>query len=493
VFTVNVGKGPGEYKGEDGEAAMDIEQIVGLAPQSRVIVYQAENAGHAEADILSRYVSEDAAKVMSSSWGACEPFQDAKEMETVNTLLQEAAAQGQSFFVAAGDWGPTDCFEKLEGEKEGTEEDKELAVDFPGSSPFATDVGGTRLDNQAATATDYLWNQAPTWGASGSGRSEHFGMPDYQADAAASLGVIDDLSSGTPCAAVVGYCRQIPDVAADAAVESGYVVHAQEAWETNGGTSAAAPLWAAVATLVNASPACAGSTIGFANPALYSIAGTSSYATDFRDVTGPRPGGRPTTNRLEEAGPFPAKVGYDMASGLGTPVAGSLGASLCALAHPAVPAPVVTSAPAPRAIPAAPAPSRASAGGAKLADVLNGRPRLTLSVAAREGAKLTNLLVQVPPALDVATDPQTLAKGIVVRSTSGAKLKFEATSTPGTIRIHLKAPQAAVQLKVGYPALMTTPKLAAHIRAGRTHRLGLIVTTRESGGTGARLPLTVAV
>jgi hypothetical protein len=50
-----------------------------------------------------------------------------------------------------------------------------------------------------------------------------------------------------------------------------------------------------------------------------------------------------------------------------------------------------------------------------------------------------------------------------------------------------------VKVTIRFPALATTPKLAAHIREGRTHKLGLIVTTRESGGIGARLPLTVAV
>jgi hypothetical protein len=493
VEAETIGVGPGPYKGEDGEAAMDIENLVSLAPEARVLVYQAKNEGSAETKILSAYVTQNQAKVMSSSWGICEPFAGTSDMAAMDTLLQEAAAQGQSFFVAAGDWGSTDCFEKLEGEKEGPEEDKDLAVDFPGSDPFATDVGGTRLENPTTAPTDYLWNEAPAWGAGGSGRSEHFPMPAYQRDAAPSLGVVDDLSSGEPCGLSSGYCRQIPDVSADAAVESGWVIHAEEAWEVNGGTSAAAPFWAAVATLTNASPACAGTSIGFANPALYAIGGSSAFATDFRDVTGPLAGHDPTTSRLDaKNGPFPAGPGYDMASGIGTPIAASLGASLCAFANPPSP-PAPGSAAAPKTTPPAPAPTPAQVSAAHLRNVLKGKPRLTFSLAAREGAKLTNLTVAVPPALDLAADPQTLAKGIVVRSAAGASLKFEATSTPGTIRIRLRSPQPSVKLTIRFPALATTPKLAAHIRAGRTHKLGLVVTTRESGGTGARLPLTVAV
>jgi subtilase family serine protease len=494
VEAETVGDAPITENEEDGEAAMDIENVVGLAPQARVLVYQSKNQGGAEAKILSAWVTQNQAKVMSSSWGICEPFTDTGDFKAVGTLLQEAAVQGQSFFVAAGDWGSTDCFEKLEGEKEGPEEDKELAVDYPGSDPFATDVGGTRLENPTSAPTDYLWNETPSWGAGGSGRSEHFAMPAYQANAATSLGVIDDLSSSTSCAAASGYCRQIPDVAADAAVESGWVVHASHAWEVNGGTSAAAPFWAAVATLTNASRACDGTSIGFANPALYAIAGSSAYATDFRDVTGPLASHDPTTSRLDPLnGLFPAGPGYDMASGLGTPIAASLGASLCALANP--PAPPATPVVTPPAKPAAatPAPAPAAVRGARFTNVLKGKPRLTFSLAAREGAKLTNLTVQVPPALDVAADPEVLAKGTVVRSAAGAKLKFTATSTPGTIRIKLNSPQPAVKLKITFPALATTPKLAAHIREGRTKKLGLVVTTRETGGTGARLSLTVGV
>jgi kumamolisin len=426
---------------------------------------------------------------MSSSWGLCEKFTQESEptaMATMHTLLQEAALQGQSFFAAAGDFGSTDCYEE-----ESKSPDKSLAVDYPPSDPFATAVGGTRMEEPTGAAVDYLWDEAPKWGAGGGGLSEYFAMPTYQEGAAPGLGVIDALSSGAPCH-VAGHCRQVPDVSADAAVESGWVIHAEGHWEVNGGTSAAAPFWAALTALTNASPACGGHTIGFANPALYAVGGTS-YATAFRDVTGPLAGGRPTTNRFDESQPYPAKAGYDMASGLGTPIGTALGASLCALASaPAPPAtPVVT----PPAKPTAttPTPTPAAVGAARFANVLKGRPRLTFSLAAREGAKLTNLTVQVPPALDVAADPEVLAKGIVVRSAAGTKLKFSATSTPGTIRIKLNSPQPAVKLRIAFPALTTTPKLAAHIREGRTKKLGLVVTTRESGGTGTRLPLTVGV
>ncbi|OJU79734.1 MAG: hypothetical protein BGO11_01815 [Solirubrobacterales bacterium 70-9] len=482
VEAVNVGEGPGEYEGEDGEAAMDIENIAGLAPDAHIVVYQAENEGPAEIEILTAYTSENRAKVMSSSWGICEPDEEGSEMEATNTLLQEAAAQGQSFFVASGDDGSTDCWTSKN-------DDRSLQVDFPGSSPFATSVGGTRME-AVGSPNNFLWNQAPSWGAGGGGRSAHFAMPAYQQGASATLGVVEALSSGTPCGLTSGFCRQVPDVSADAAVETGWVIHAEEAWEVNGGTSAAAPFWAAITALTNASAACGGHTVGFVNPALYSLGGTS-YAANFRDVTGPFGALKPTTDRFDDNEPFPAKVGYDMASGLGTPIASTLGASLCALVNPPAPPPAPASTAAVKAT--APAPTPATVSNARFAKVLKGKPRLTFGLAAREGATLTNFTVQVPPALDVAKNARTLAAGIVVRGANGARIKFTATSTPGTIRIKLLTPQPTVTLKIGFPALATTPKLIAHIREGRTKKLGIVVATRESGGKGTRLGLTVGV
>src|SRR5262249_53542829 len=156
--------GPGPYKGKDGESAMDIEQLVGLAPGASIVVYQAPQSA-SEADIISAFVTQNVAKVMSSSWGNCEPEKGKAEMDAVGTLLQEAATQGQSFFVAAGDEGSTDCFEPPE------EEEREITVDFPGSNPFATDVGGTRIENPTTPPLEYIWNDGEKGGAGGGGVS----------------------------------------------------------------------------------------------------------------------------------------------------------------------------------------------------------------------------------------------------------------------------------------------------------------------------------
>ncbi len=481
VARVDVNGGPGPESSDDGEAALDVEQLIGLAPEARIVVYQAPNSTAGEVGIFAEYVQRNIAKVMSSSWGICEKEASKESFDAVSTLLQEAAAQGQSFFVAAGDYGSTDCYEEPEeGNKEEEEEQAKnhfLNVDFPGTDPWATDVGGTRLENPTApTATDFLWNDSVngSWGAGGGGVSESFPMPAYQQGAAPGLNVLGPLSSGKQCGSL-SYCRQVPDVSALAATqngESGYVIHAEDHWETNGGTSAAAPLWAAVATLVNSSPACGGHTIGFANPALYAIAGDpASYAASFRDVTTARPGGKPTTNIFDDKQPFPAGSGYDMASGLGTPHVPELAASLCAFANPpAPPAPPAASA-AKTSEPAAPTPaattpSAPTVGRAALTGVAASKPKLVFTVTARPGAKLQTVVVQLPPAL-VTDDPTN------------------------TFRFHLRKPSPSAKLKLAYPQIRTTTKLLEHIKSGVTKRLGFVVTTRETNNKGARLPLVL--
>jgi subtilase family serine protease len=344
VTSVDVDGGPEGPVSDDGESSLDIEQIIGLAPQAHVLVYQGpEEQEVAPIDIISAIVSQDQAKVISSSWGVCESI--AAELgPTViafeNTLLQEAAAQGQSFFVSSGDSGSEQCAQVHSGERQ-------LAVLNPAGQPFATGVGGTALYSVgesgqlplydgALPPSEGVWNYGfhNQGGAGGGGISAEFAMPSYQSGASVSLGVINPDSSSTPCAKAP-FCREVPDVSADADPGTGYVVFDEGEWQVVGGTSASAPLWAAFTSLANASPACGGVPIGFANPALYSIA-SSSYASNFFDVVEPslaKPTRRPNNNP-EGAGLFPVTAGYDMATGIGTPLVPQLAASLCALVRP---------------------------------------------------------------------------------------------------------------------------------------------------------------
>jgi subtilase family serine protease len=364
VTTVDVDGGPEPYEGEDGEAALDIEQIIGLAPRARVAVYQGPiEQNVAPVDIISRIVSDDTAKVISSSWGICESVTEELGpgvIDAENTLLQEAAAQGQSFYVASGDSGSEQC-------SQFDSSDHTLSVLNPASQPFATGVGGTSLYSTSEGGdffytgelppSEGVWNDGPHSGTGG-GVSQRWAMPSYQSAAAAGLGVINANSSGVQCGAGSGFCRQVPDVSADADPNTGYVVFVNGGqphggWTFIGGTSAAAPLWAAVTGLANASPACRGVPVGFANPSLYAVA-ASQYASDFKDVTEPSPfSGAANNNALFGTGLYPVTLGYDMTTGLGSPVGPTLASSLCSLVAPrqaeaeALPQRLPPSAPAP--------------------------------------------------------------------------------------------------------------------------------------------------
>jgi len=308
------GTGPGE-----GEAALDIEDVIGLAPRANIVVYQAPNSEQGLIAEYTKIVTDDTAKVVSTSWGECEPGTAFNAASSENTLFQEAATQGQSVFAAMGDDGSEDCY--------GYDSSTALAVDDPGSQPFVTGVGGTSLATVGPPPAETVWNDGPSEGSGGGGISSFWPMPSYQSGAPASLNVINADSSKSQCSAHApagSYCREDPDVSADADEDTGYVVYYGGGWTAIGGTSAAAPLWAAFTALANASGPCHGSPIGFANPALYRVGGSSAYASAFNDIT--------SGNNDEfgtNTGLYPAGTGYDMASGLGTPIASTLGGYLC--------------------------------------------------------------------------------------------------------------------------------------------------------------------
>lgn len=342
VTNVNVDSPPAFSGGDDAEAALDIEQAIGLAPAAKIIVYQAPNNGPGLVDNFATIASQNTAKVVSSSWGICEPTALSGGPALVNaenSVLQELAAQGQSLYVASGDSGSAAC---------NPSGNNVLAVGDPASQPFATSVGGTTLFTTDSSGNPFLWtpgnpvdqsvwNDGAAGGkASGStgGISKQWAMPAYQSTAASAVGVINAKSSSVPCGQAP-FCRQVPDVSADSDFVTGYVVFANGAWTVIGGTSAAAPLWAAATAEINAAAPCRGLTVGFVNPALYQIAGTA-YAANFSDVQLASPvSGRANNDAVgTNGGLFPVTAGYDMATGLGTPVLPALTSSLCAVTSP---------------------------------------------------------------------------------------------------------------------------------------------------------------
>ncbi len=295
-----------------GEAALDIEDVAGLAPDVKILVYEAPNNNSDAYDNYSAMVSEDRAKVISTSWGLCEQETERSYIEAESTLFEEAAVQGQTVLAAAGDEGSTDCGTK-------GPHGHELAVDDPASQPYVTGVGGTSLSALGPPPREVVWNDSCSGGpcAGGGGISTVWPMPSWQS----APGVDNSYSSGEPCKATSGYCREVPDVSASADPYHGYVVYYKGKWSVIGGTSGAAPLWAALVAIVD--NGCAAGPVGFINPRLYQAARLGP--SPFNDIT---KGDNAIASFAE--GRYPATSGYDMASGLGSPIAPTLLDALCA-------------------------------------------------------------------------------------------------------------------------------------------------------------------
>jgi subtilase family serine protease len=370
ITYVKVDGGSGSGAGS-GEAALDIDQIIGLAPKVKLLVYQGPNSnnGTGPYKTYAAIADQDKASVVSTSWGNCEPEETLPQAQAEATVFEQMAVQGQTLVAAAGDSGSQDCW--IGGA--GGNSNNSLEVDDPASQPFVTGVGGTSLElgvfniggngNQTyptANPNETVWNNsypglqyAATWGiapgAGGGGISAFWPMPAYQSTAATTapwLDIENSESSGANCGAGIGgYCREVPDVSADADPMDGYMTYwngqghdgnnALSGWQSIGGTSASTPLWATVFALAEASRACAGNLIGFANPALYALASSSpsAYASYFNDVTNDAINQAGNDNDLtasgNTAGLFEADPGYDMATGLGTPNAANLAPALC--------------------------------------------------------------------------------------------------------------------------------------------------------------------
>ena len=201
----------------------------------------------------------------------------------------------------------------------------------PRSQPYVTAVGGTSFGHGTPTLgpppSEQVWNDALHYsdGAGGGGISKTFTMPSYQQ----SLGTVSG-SSGTPCGATSGDCRETPDVSADADPSSGYVIF--DSYDgLNGARSAgptpATPLWAAVVAVVASAD---NNTTGYGalNPALYLLA-EQSPGSYLNDVTV----GNNDYNATD-GGSYPALSGYDMATGLGTPVVSALASGLTTVPLP---------------------------------------------------------------------------------------------------------------------------------------------------------------
>lgn len=271
----------GDPSGPDAEVELDIEIVGALAPAARIAVYFAPNTEQGFVDALTTAVHDPTNRpsVVSISWGNPEPSWSSAARSALESVVQEAATMGVTVLAASGDQGASD------GEPPGV-----LTVDFPASSPYLVGCGGTRLELSGTTiVSEVVWNDLSEGeGATGGGVSEDFSMPSYQADAE-----VPDAPNG-----FAG--RGVPDVAADADPDTGYAVFIDGQSAVLGGTSAVAPLWAALIARIGQA---LGKPLGYVNPLLYPAPASST----FHEITS-------GDNDGYSAGP-----GWNACTGLGSP------------------------------------------------------------------------------------------------------------------------------------------------------------------------------
>jgi hypothetical protein len=347
LHVFNVDGGPPHGAGT-GEASLDVEDISALAPGAEIDVYV--GPAPTSFDSLDEYAAiadADRDHVVSTSWGLCEQGVELGQpgfLEAENLIFQQAAAQGQTVFSAAGDNGSDDCnVSRIPAPSIGQ---NPVSVDDPAAQPYVVGVGGTTIDDAApSNPLEHVWNDGPAFGAGGGGISAAWTMPSWQAGARVR-GIARPGGAayhhGNQVEFQIGYptnfchahlrgltrdtpCRLVPDVSAQADEFTGGITvysranvtkHSHTGWTTVGGTSSAAPIWAASLALVNASPSCHGRGVGFVAPGLYGVA--SDPSTDRSSFTDVRTGNNDLYG-INDGKVFAAGRGYDPVTGLGSP------------------------------------------------------------------------------------------------------------------------------------------------------------------------------
>jgi Pro-kumamolisin, activation domain/IPT/TIG domain len=335
--------GPGS-----GEANLDVEDLSAMAPDATIDVYEGPSPGtdgvdYDPVDEYAAIIDADRDQVISTSWGLCEQAIQAGQpglQQAENLLFEQAAAQGQSVFAAAGDNGSDDC-DTFETTKLVSGQNP-VSVDDPGSQPYVVSVGGTTITDASEPPVERVWNDGGTGGAGGGGISESWTMPTWQRASTVPgipLPGSADYTSANKVEEKFGYpsnfcestvagagpsapCRVVPDVSAQGDEFTGAVtVYYDGTWQTVGGTSSSTPIWAAMLAVTNASQTCASQPstrdgVGFVSPLLYAVASNPAhYAASFTDVAT----GNNDIYHLDHGLVFPATAGYDLTTGLGSP------------------------------------------------------------------------------------------------------------------------------------------------------------------------------
>ena len=300
---------------EETEADLDAEWAGAIAQNASVQFVVSASTNTSDGVMLSAQyiVNNNLAPVMTLSFGLCEAAQGAAENSFINSLWQQAAAEGITVLVAAGDSGAAGC-----DASSANTATQGAAVNGLCTSPYDVCVGGTEFNDSSnssaywsaqnrtgmSSALSYIpetvWNESGNtpggsqlW-AGGGGVSTVYAKPSWQS------------GPGVPADGK----RDVPDVSMTAAGHDGYLIYQNGGLGAVGGTSAATPSLASVMALAVQKT---GGRLGNPNSTFYSMATSqaSGGPSVFHDTT-------TGNNSVPGVTGFTAGVGYDAASGLGS-------------------------------------------------------------------------------------------------------------------------------------------------------------------------------
>jgi kumamolisin len=241
---------------DNDETTLDLEQLGSQAPGADILMYLSPDPEDSSfARVFNHVLTDHRASIISYSWGASEGEVDSAAVSTFDSIFMLAYVQGMTVCAASGDNGAYDFHDK---NKKGI-----LSVDFPSSDPYVLAVGGTHL----LLNDDYHRQSERAWTGSGGGISSLWPRPSWQ------------YGPGVPA----GDKRLTADVSMFADPWFGYTFYFQGEWQAlSGGTSFAAPNWAALLALAEEAN---GGRVGSVSSAIYRIGRSADYGNIFYDVT----------------------------------------------------------------------------------------------------------------------------------------------------------------------------------------------------------------
>lgn len=422
---------------DDIEQTLDMTQALGMAPGLAHLTMYVGSTDTSMISAMTTTADGPLPTTIGCSWGWTPA-----DPSTLDPYFQKMAAQGQNFFAASGDsstWG-----------KSGN------AEAWPADDANIVSVGGTDLTTASAAGP---WASETAWVDSGGGISpDGIPIPSWQQIS----GVINSSNKGSTT------LRNGPDVSANANFTF-YTCGDQQACQANyyGGTSFAAPMWAGYIALVNQQLVANGqSTIGFLNPTIYSQNVTSSYDTDFHDITS------------GTSGSYSAVTGYDLVTGWGSPNSGLIGA----LTGSQSTSPSFTLSASPTSLSVAQSSNGASTITATPSDGFNSTIALTASGQ--------------PSGVTVGFNPSSISGG---SGSSTVTFTVASTTTPGTYTVTITGTGGGVTKTTTVSLTVTSSTASFSLSASptslnvtRSSSGSVTITSAASGGFNSSISLSAS-